>query len=240
MERPIRSALTFFGHKYERILLLVLFIQLPIILLQFISSNYILAVTPTYGTFFSIADVYNAYIVFSLFLFALMPFVAFWHYEELGTENPLRQTFFQFALKAFHFFLYSIVAGAAITLGLMLFILPGIILLGIFSIAPILAVMDNRSVWASVRESIRVFKVHHWKIVLLIAVFGFAEIVGSYILQSIVMDITTSFLAIAICHIFLNTIFLPLFYLILAAYTAKWREDMSLFAIGNKETGFSE
>lgn len=240
MERPIRSALTFFGHKYERILLLVLFIQLPIILLQFFAANYILAVTPTFGTLFSIADVYNAFIVFTFFLFALVPFIHFWHSEELGVENPLRHTFFHFALKAFHFFLFSVVAGAAITIGLMLFILPGVILLGIFTLAPIVAVMDKGSVWNSVRESIRIFKVHHWKIVLLIATFGFTEIIGSYILQTIIMDITTSFLAIAICHIFLNTIFLPLFYLILAAYTAKWREDMSLFAIGNKEAGFSE
>lgn len=240
MERPIRSALTFFGHKYERILLLVLFIQLPVILIQFFAANYILAVTPTFGSLFSVADIYNAYIVFTFFLFTLVPFVSFWHSEEMGIENPLRHTFFQFASKAFHFFVFSVVAGMAITLGFMLFILPGVILLGIFAIAPILALMDKGSVWASVRESIRIFKVHHWKIVLLIGAFGFAEIIGSYILQSIIMDITTSFLAISICHIFLNTIFLPLFYLILASYTAKWREDMSLFAIENKEVGYSE
>ena len=240
MERPIRSALTFFGHKYERILLLVLFIQLPIILLQFFAANYILAATPTFGSLFTIGDIYNAYIVFTFFLFTLVPFVTFWHSEEMGAENPLRHTFFRFSLKAFHFFTFSVIAGIAITLGFMLFILPGVVLLGIFAIAPILAIMDNQSVWASVQESIRIFKVQHWKIALLIGGFGFAEIVGSYILQSIIMDITTSFLAISICHIFLNTIFLPLFYLILAAYTAKWREDMSLFAIENKEVGFSE
>lgn len=237
MERPIRSALTFFGHKYERILLLVLFIQLPVILIQFFAANYILAVTPTFGALFSIADVYNAYIVFSLFLFTLMPFAAFWHNEEMGLENPLRAAFFQFALKAFHIFLFSVVAGIVITIGFMFFILPGVILLGIFAIAPILAVMDNQSVWASIRESTRIFKAHHWKIVLLIGTFGFTELIGSYILQLIILDITSSFLAIAICHIFLNTIFLPLFYLILTTFTAKWREDMSLFTIENKEVG---
>lgn len=240
MNGPIRSGLTFFGHKYERILLLVLFIQLPILLLQFIASNYILAVTPTFGALFSIADVYNAYIVFSLFLFALMPFAAFWHYEETGKEKPLRLAFLQFVLKGFHFFLFAIVAGALITIGFGLFVLPGIILLGIASMVPIIAVIEEQSVWASVRESIKIFKAQHWKIVLMIAVFGFAELIFSYLLQLIVLDITTSFLAVAICHIFLNTIFLPLFYLILAAFTAKWREDLSLFTVGNKEAGFSE
>lgn len=240
MDTPIRSALTFFGHKYERILLLVLFIQLPIILIQFFASNYILAVTPTFGALFSIADVYNAYIVFSLFLFALMPFAAFWHYEETGKEQPLRLAFFQFALKGFHFFVFAIAAGAMITLGFILFVLPGIILLGIASMVPIIAVIEGQSVWASVRESIKIFKTQHWKIVLLIAVFGFAEMIGSYLLQLIVLDITTSFLAVAICHVFLNTIFLPLFYLILATFTAKWKEDLSLLSIESNDAAVSE
>lgn len=240
MERPIRSALTFYGHKYERILLLVLFIQLPIILIQFIASNYILAVTPTFGSLFSIADVYNAYITFTLFLFTLTPFVYFWHYEETGMEKPLRQAFLDFALKSFHFFVFAAVASALITIGFSLFILPGIALLGIFTIAPIIAILDDQSVWASVRESFRIFKVHHWKIMLLISAFGIIELIGSYVLQLIVLDITTSFLAIAICHIFLNTIFLPLFYLVLASFTAKWKEDLSLLTIENKEYAVSE
>ncbi|QKX49744.1 hypothetical protein HF394_03620 [Planococcus glaciei] len=233
MERPIRSALTFFGQKYELILLLVLFIQLPIILLQFFASNYILAATPTFGALFSIADVYNAYMVFVLFLFALVPFAYFWHFEAIGKEKPLRLTFFQFALKGFHFFLFAAAAGALITIGFGLFVLPGIVLLAIFSMAPIIAVMENQSVWSSLKESTRIFKAQHWKIVLLIAVFGFAEMIGAYVLQLMVMGITTSFLAIVVCHVFLNTIFLPLFYLILASFTAKWKEELSLLTIEN-------
>ncbi|MDN7244889.1 hypothetical protein [Planococcus shenhongbingii] len=240
MERPIRSALTFFGQKYERILLLVLFIQLPIILIQFFASNYILAATPAFGSLFTIADVYNAYIVFTLFLFALVPFVYFWHYEEMGQEQPLRLAFFQFALKGFHFFLFSTVAGALIIIGFSLFVVPGVILLGIFSMTPIIAVIEGQSVWASIKESVRIFKTQHWKIILLIAVFGFAELIGSYVLQLVILDITTSFLAIAVCHIFLNTIFLPLFYLILASFTVKWKEDLSLLTIENNDFAVSK
>ena len=75
---------------------------------------------------------------------------------------------------------------------------------------------------------------------LLITAFGIIELICSYLLQLIVLDITTSFLAIAICHIFLNTIFLPLFYLVLASFTAKWKEDLSLLTIENKEYAVSE
>ncbi|QDY44958.1 hypothetical protein FK545_03915 [Planococcus glaciei] len=52
------------------------------------------------------------------------------------------------------------------------------------------------------KESTRIFKAQHWKIVLLIAVFGFAEMIGAYVLQLMVMGITTSFLAIVVCHVF--------------------------------------
>lgn len=240
MGHPIRSAVTFFGQKYERVLLLILFIQLPIIAVQFLASNYILTATPTYGSLFTIADVYNAFIVLTFFIFAMIPFVYFWHYEENGAEKPLRQAFLQFALKGFHFFVFSVAAGFIVTLGFSLFVLPGVIIFGLLISAPIIAVMDNQSVWASVRESIRIFKAQHWKIVLLIAAFGFAELIGSYILQMLIVNITTSFLAIAICHVFLNTVFLPLFYLILASLVTKWREDLSLLSVDKKEMLASE
>lgn len=240
MDHPIRSAITFFGQKYERVLLLILFILLPVIAVQFAASNYILTATPTYGSLFTIADVYNAFIVITFFIFTMVPFVYFWHYEENGAEKPLRQAFLQFALKGFHFFVFSVVMGFIITVGFSLFVLPGAIIFGMLISAPIIAVMDNQSVWASVRESIRIFKAQHWKIVLLIAGFGFAELIGSYILQMLIVNITTSFLAIAICHVFLNTVFLPLFYLIISSLVAKWREDLSLLSIDKKEMLASE
>lgn len=240
MEHPIRSAITFFGQKYERILLLILFVQLPVITVQFFASNYILTVTPTYGSLFTIADVYNAFIVITFFIFTMVPFVYFWNYEETGVDQPLRQAFFQFALKGFHFFVFSIAMGLALTIGFSLFVLPGVVLFGMFISAPVIAVMDNQSVWRSVRESLRIFKAQHWKIVLLIVAFGFAELIASFILQMFITGITTSFLAIAICHVFLNTVFLPLFYLILASLIAKWREDLSLLSIDKKEMLASE
>lgn len=240
MEHPIRSAFSFFGQKYERLLLLVLFIQLPIILIQFFASNYILAITPANGALFSIGDIYSAFIVFILFFFTLVPFVYFWHFEETGHDQPLRQAFFQFALKGFHFFVFSAVAGLLVTIGFALFVLPGVILLSIFVIAPVLAIIDNQSAWTSLRESARIFKRQHWKIILLIACFGFGELIFSAIVQAIVLDITSSFLAIAICHIFLNTLFLPLFYLILASFVMKWKEELSLFSIDHQDMAMQD
>lgn len=240
MEHPIRSAFTFFGKKYERILLLILFIQLPVIAVQFFASNYILTVTPAAGSLFTIADIYNAFIIITFFLFTMMPFVYFWHYEEIGSDKPLRQAFFQFALKGFHFFVFSAFFGFILTIGFVLFILPGLILFAMLISAPVIAVIDNQSVWASVRESIRIFKAQHWKLVSLVIIFGLMELVVSSIMQLFITDITTSFLAIAICHVFLNTIFLPLFYLILSSLITKWREDLSLISIAKKELLASE
>lgn len=240
MEHPIRSAITFFGKKYERILLLILFILLPVIAVQFFASNYILTVTPDGGSVFNIADVYNAFIIISFFVFAMIPFVYFWHYEEIGLDKPLRQSFLQFALKAFHFFVFSAFFGFAVTIGFLFFALPGLILFAMLISAPIIAVLDNQSVWASIRESVRIFKAQHWKLVSLVVLFGLVELIVSSVMQMFITDITTSFLAIAICHVFLNTIFLPLFYLILASLITKWREELSLLSIEKKELAASE
>lgn len=240
MEHPIRSAFSFFGQKYERLLLLVLFIQLPIILLQFFASNYILAITPTNGAMFGFGDIYSAFIVFILFFFTLVPFVYFWHFEETGHDRPLRQAFFQFSLKGFHYFVFSVAAGLLVTIGFALFVVPGVILLAILVMAPVLAIIDNQSVWSSIRESGRIFKRQHWKIILLLVCFGFGEFIISAIVQALVLDITNSFLAIAICHIFLNTLFLPLFYLILASFVLKWKEELSLFSIDHQDMAMQD
>ena len=240
MEHPIQSAIAFFGKKYERILLLILFIQLPIIAVQFFASNYILAITPAEGSLFNIADIYNAFIIITFFVFAMVPFVYFWHYEETGIDKPLRQAFLQFTLKSFHFFVFSALFGFVVTIGVLFFVLPGLILFAMLISAPVIAAMDNQSVWVSIRESIRIFKAQHWKIVSLAIAFGMVELIASYIMQMFITDITTSFLAIAICHVFLNTIFLPLFYLILASLITKWREDLSLLSIDKKELLASE
>ncbi|TFD99390.1 MULTISPECIES: hypothetical protein [Jeotgalibacillus] len=231
MDHPIRSAFSFFSKKYERILLIILLVQIPLLTLYFFFANYMYAVVPNFGTAFSAADIYNAYFMIILFFVAQIPFIYYWHYEESGEEKPFRLAILQSVIRVFHFFVFAVSIGALITLGLAVFVLPGLIIMAMFISAPLIAITENKSVWKSVRESIQLFKRHHWKLLLLIIAFSLIEFVLSFMVQVFILNITTSYLAVVLSHLFINTIFFPLFYLTLAFLVAKWRKDLGLYAI---------
>ncbi|MDZ5713677.1 hypothetical protein [Jeotgalibacillus haloalkalitolerans] len=238
MDQPLKFALTFFSRTYERILLIVLFIQVPLLAAYFFIANYIYAVTPTYGSLYSAADIYNAWFMIMFFLFAQVPFLYFWHYEESGHEKPLRYAFLQTMIQSFHFFVFAVAISLLVTIGFAAFVLPGLIILGLFISAPVIAIMDQKSVWKSVRESIRLFKRNHWKIMLLMIFFSITELAVSVFAQTMIISITESFMAIVLSHLVLNTIFLPLFYLTLAVLVAKWRQELGLFETGEELTTY--
>ncbi|PPA68654.1 hypothetical protein [Jeotgalibacillus proteolyticus] len=233
MEHPIRSAFSFFSQRYERILLLILMVQLPLLLVHFFLANYIYAVTPTFSGQFSTGDIFNAMLILLLFLFAQIPFLYFWHYEEAGEDKALRKAMLQFTIRAFHFFVFAVFLSVIVTIGFGLFFLPGLILLAMYISAPIIAVIEEKSVWKCMKESVQIFKKNHWKIVLLIMTFGIGELIISFFIQTMIMSITTSYLAIVIINLFINTIFFPLFYLMLASLTGKWRNELGLLSVEN-------
>ncbi|MFB1083290.1 hypothetical protein [Jeotgalibacillus sp. JSM ZJ347] len=231
MDQPIRSAFSFFSKKYERVLLIILFVQIPLLAAYFYISNYMYAAFPVpYGDF-GTADVVNGYFMLLLFFFGQIPFIYFWKFEEQGIEMPLRQAFLQSVIRSFHFFLFFVVMSLAVVIGFGLFFLPGLIVMAMVISAPLIAIEEEQSVWRSLRESLQIFKKHHWKIVSLILVFGVIELIISLLIQNLVITVTTSYLAIVLVHVFVNTIFFPLFYLTYAFFIAKWRKEMDLYSI---------
>ncbi|KIL53669.1 hypothetical protein KP77_01640 [Jeotgalibacillus alimentarius] len=235
MDQPIRSAFSFFSKKYERILLIILFVQLPLLMGYLYFANYMYLAVPPVNSVFGIADIMNGFFMISLLIFAQVPFTYFWYYEEIGKEKPARLAFLQSAIRAFHFYLFSLAAAFLITIGLALFVIPGIILMSIFLSASIIAVIDEKSVWKSIKDAFRIFKKHHWKIVLILFSFGISEFILSIVIQQFVLNITTSYLAVVLSHVFVNTVFLPLMFLTLAFCTAKWKDGLGLYELEENE-----
>ncbi|MBS4179492.1 hypothetical protein [Lederbergia citrea] len=227
MDKPVSFAFSLFAGKYEKFLIIVFLVQIPFLLIHSFITNYIYAITPTFGSLFSIADIYYAFITLLLLLFVLIPFVKFTINEYQGNENSLKTAFYSFAVQGFNIFVFSVLLALAAVIGFMFFFIPGLIILAAFISAPIIALNDEKSVWKSVRESLQIFKKHFLGLIFCILLFSLLELGIGVFLNFIILSITPSYAAIMITQIFLNTIFFPIFIVVLTSLTIKWRENLS-------------
>lgn len=227
MDKPISFAFTLFTGKYEKFLLIAFLVQIPLLIVHSFATNYIHAVTPANGSIFTVADIFYAYITILLLLYAMIPFIKYTANEFEGRENPLKNSFYTFAVQGFNIFIFAVLTSFLTVFGFMFFIIPGLVILALLISAPVIAVIDEKSVWKSIKESIQIFKKHVLKLFLFISLLGLIELILGIALNFLLVTITTSYAAIVITQIFLNTIFFPVFVVVLTSLIIKWREGLN-------------
>ncbi|MBS4210374.1 hypothetical protein [Bacillus sp. FJAT-50079] len=235
MDKPISFAFSLFTGKYEKFLLMIFIVQVPILMFHSFLTNFIYAITPSAGGLFSVADIYYSLITLFMFLYVQIPFVKFTVNENEGREKPLKNAFYIFVIQGFNLFVFITILSFVTVIGFIFYMIPGIILLSVFITAPIIALIDEKSVWKSVKESMQIFRKHHIKIILFISLFGLTELIIGTLLNYAILSITTSYAAILIAQIFLNTIFFPVFVVILTCFVLKWREGLSSLHVHKNE-----
>lgn len=235
MERPFKFAFSLFAGRYEKFLFLISLIQIPCIIIHLLVTNYIYAITPFTGTMYSVADIYYALITILMFLYVQIPFVKYTYNEFTGHEKPLKDSFYHFLIQGFNIFVFSCVLSIVTVIGFMLLVIPGVVILSLFITAPIIAIIDNKSVWKSLKESILIFKKNWMKIISYIVVIGLLELIVGIILNYVILNITQSYAAIIITQIFLNTLFYPFFIVLLTSSTIKWRESLNLLKVNEHD-----
>ena len=234
MDKPIREAFSLFSSRFEHILLLGVMIVLPLLLLHSFLSNYIMAVTPTFFGTTIIADVYISFLTILLLLYAQVPFIRYMFNEYQGNEGSLRNAYYYFFVNGFEFFMFAVVASLIATLGLVLFFIPGLIIITLLYPIPFIATMENKSVWKSVKSGLRLGRKHFFKLFILVFLFAFIELLISSGLTLLIYSLTTSFAAQLLAHMFLNLLFFPIITLIISGYIIKWREE--IYTIEKRET----
>lgn len=234
MDKPISFAFSLFTGKYEKFLLIAFLVQVPLLIVHSFSTNYIHAITPTDGSIFSVSDIFYAYITMLLLIYAMVPFIKYTVNEFEGREFPLKNSFYIFAAQGFNIFVFSALISLITVIGFMFFILPGLVILSLFISAPIIAVIDEKSVWKSTKESFQIFKKHFIKIILFISLLSLVELIIGIALNFLLVTITTSYAAVVITQIFLNTIFFPVFVVMLTSLVIKWREGLNSLEVKNE------
>ncbi|MEC5424934.1 hypothetical protein QGM71_15715 [Virgibacillus sp. C22-A2] len=238
MEKPFRNTWEIYTGKFEKLLLLMLGTTLPLLIVHSFVTNYMFAITPSISQTSSIADIYYGFLTVLLFIYAQVPFIRYVYNEYIGHEHSLRDSFIHFLSNGFTVFVFACIVSFLSTIGFMLFFLPGLIVLALVFPIPYLSVFDNKSVWKSFKEGIRIGKKNFFKILLVILVTGFVELFfGIYVTMQI-FNITSSFSAQIITQMVLNMLFFPFVVILLTSYIIKWREAQEVLEVGVEEANF--
>lgn len=237
MDKPVKFAWGIFTGRFELLLIILLTTTLPLLLFHSFITNYIYAITPNIAPNYSFADIYYALITVLIFLYAQVPIIRFTYNEYIGRDHSLRDALYQFLINGFNIFVYACIVAVLTTIGFAFFIIPGLIVLSLVIPISYLAIFDEKSVWKSYREGIRIGKKHILKIFGVITLIGFLEFMIGIIVVYGVFLITSSFLAQIMTQIVLNLIFYPFVIILLTALILKWRESQKALEIEPRGAG---
>lgn len=236
MEHPLRNTWQLYTGKFEKIFVIMITTTFPLLLLHSFVTNYVYAITPSFSVRYSYADIYYGFLTVLFFLYAQTPYIRYVYNEYRGKDHSLRDAMFQFVANGFTVFVFACLLSFFSTIGFMLFLIPGLILLSLFFPIPYISIFDEKSVWRSYKEGFRIGKKHFLKMLLLILFTGLLEAAVGVALSVQIFKISSSFTAQIITQMALNILVFPFVIMYLASLIIKWRESQDTLEVENETT----
>lgn len=235
MKNPLRYTWQLYTGKFEKIFVLMLTTTLPLLMLHSFTTNYIYAITPSMNPIYSFADIYYALLTILFYIFAQIPYIRFVFNEFKGHENSLKNAMYTFLVNGFTVFLFAAIVSILSSIGFMLFVIPGLLLLSLVFPIPYISIFDDKSIWKAYKEGLRIGKKHFLKIFLMITITGMIEaIIGLFVVAQI-YSITDSFAAQILTQMTLNLLIFPFVIMYITSSVIKWREELDVLEIREKE-----
>lgn len=231
MNQPLKNAWELYTGKFEQILVLMLTTTLPLLLIHSFVTNYLYAITPSYSPIYSVADIYNGFLTLLLFLYAQTPYIRYVYNEHLGKEHNLRNSIYIFLVNGFTVFVFACITALLSTIGFMLFLLPGLILLALVFPVPYISIFDEKTTWKSFKEGFRIGKKRFVKISLMLFLLGMVELLFGIFVTYQLFNITSSFAAQMITQMTINLLFFPFLIMWMASLIIKWRDQIETFDV---------
>ncbi|WP_246570149.1 hypothetical protein [Lentibacillus saliphilus] len=143
----------------------------------------------------------------------------------------MRNTVYSFIENGFTVFVFACIVSVLSTIGFMMFVLPGLILLALVFPIPYISIFDSKPVWQSYKEGLRIGKKNVGKIILIIFLAGSAELLFGIFVSYQLFNITSSFAAQLITQMTLNMIVFPFMIILITSYILKWRENLETLEV---------
>jgi hypothetical protein len=240
MENPFKFTWDIYTSQFEKILLIILFTTLPMLILHSFATNFIYAITPTSSPLYSYADIYYGMITLLFYLYAQVPYIRYIYNEHLGVDHNLRNSFYHFLVNGFTVFLFACIVSILSTIGFALYLIPGLIILTLVMPIPYISIFDEKSVWKSYREGIRLGRKNFFKIIMIVIGLGSVELLFGIFVTFQLFNITSSFAAQIVTQIALNLLIFPFIIMLLTSSILKWREEQEVLNFNSEETGANE
>jgi hypothetical protein len=224
VKHPIKESFLFYTRNIESMLLLSAVVVLPFLLIHNFTVNYIHFIAALTGGQV-VSAFFNLFLLLVFLTVVQLPFAQYVQSELAGEERPIRQALRTFLDQGFAVFVFGIVYVLAVSFGMMLFFVPGIVILVLFYLTPYLTVMKKQPVQQSWKKAFALGKKHFFSIIGVILLISAIEWGISVIGLFTVTYITTSFGAVFFTQILLNVIFFPLMAVMLTMYTHRWMSE---------------
>lgn len=221
---PMKESITFYARNIESLLLLSAVIVLPFLIVHNITINYVNFLAAITGAKV-VSGFFNLFLLLLFLTVAQIPFAQFVQSDLQGEERPLRRAFLAFAEHGFSVFVFGIVYVLAVCTGMLLFVVPGMILLLLFYLTPYLVVMKGKSPWQCLRLTFEMGKRHFVQLFGLFVLTSLIEWAISVVGVYSVTFITTSYGAVFFTQLLLNVIVFPFIAVLYTLYTHKWSAE---------------
>ncbi|MFD2368590.1 hypothetical protein ACFSO0_00970 [Brevibacillus sp. GCM10020057] len=222
--KPLKESVQFYARNIESLLLLSAVIVLPFLFVHNMTLNYVNFLTAITGAKV-VSGFFNLFLLLLFLLVVQIPFAQYVISDLEGEERPLRKAFRAFAERSFSVFMFGIVYVLAVCTGMLLFVIPGLLLLLLFYLTPYLAVMKGRSPWKCLRTAMEMGKKHFVQITGLLLLASGIEWAISVVGLYSVTFITTSFGAVFFTQLLLQVILFPFIAILFTLYTHKWSAE---------------
>lgn len=227
MLATIKEAGALYKKNFWRILLVGITIILPVqiiytILVNYVSLPFILFNIPLWPTIFQ-----SVFMLISVFVL-LIPLISIVVQDMRANEVKVGQLYLDTLKYAFFVYMISIPVSILTTVGLLLLIIPGLVLLVLFIGIPFAKVIEDDKLKATLKKSIAFGKENFLHICSLLLLFAVADFIGTY-LFSLMAIVTTGLMAITNWAIMIfNMLLLPLFVFALGKQYMIWNGEADL------------
>lgn len=159
---------------------------------------------------------------------AQVPFIQFVNQYEKESEIKYKKIYYIFITNAFSLFIFGICLSLLTSIGTILFILPGLIVLVFLFGAPYEAILENKAIWKSIKPSTNFAKKRFFSLLFVIIIVSLTELIIGWISMYLIYSITTSLLAQIMVQMLLNLLIVPLLVIWVTYFYKEWKEKYQL------------
>ncbi|MFD2680054.1 hypothetical protein [Bacillus seohaeanensis] len=222
-----KEAMRIYTGKFEGVLLLSLTILLPLLLIDWFIINIVyLFVFNDFTS--SLADFYYIFLTFIFLVIAQIPFVQFVKSYENSGEIEYKDIYYVFITNAFSLFVFGVCFSFVTSLGVLLFIVPGLIFLLFMFVAPYEAILEEKSVWKSMKTSIFFAKKKFFPLFFVILIISLTEIIIGWVSMFLIHTVTSSLLAQITVQMLLNLLIFPFLAIWVTYFYIDWKKKYQL------------